>query len=141
MMVYPLFWCPTVFHGWSAAVVRSGLHYMARDKVFAAHVAEFRVHLFADIYCQRAARVEAAAARRVHRAGYIAHQDDALAFLFDDRIGDRHGGEQRLGVGVQGIVVERIAIRQFDDFAQIHDGDTVGDVADHRQIVRDKQVG
>ena len=29
----------------------------------------------------------------------------------------------------------------FDDAAEIHDGDTVADVLDHRQIVRDEQIG
>src|ERR1700681_2706963 len=41
----------------------------------------------------RAARVEAAARRRVHRRRDVAGQDDALAAPFDDGIRDRDRGE------------------------------------------------
>ena len=38
--------------------------------------------------------------------------------------------------------VEHLVRRaDFDDPAEVHDGDAVGDVAHHRKIVRDEQVG
>ena len=47
-----------------------------------------------------AARVEVAAGRRVDRARHVARQDHALAAA-RARLGDRHGRQQRLGVGMQ----------------------------------------
>ena len=47
-----------------------------------------------------AARVEVAAGRRVDRARHVALQDHALAALAPG-LRHRHGGQQRLGVGVQ----------------------------------------
>ena len=39
------------------------------------------------------------------------------------------------------IVVEFLAFGQFDNFAQVHDCHAVGDVFDHAQVVRDKEIG
>ena len=50
-------------------------------------------------------------------------------------IGARHGRHERFGVGVERCQVERIDIGQFDDAAQVHDGDSVADVFDHREVV------
>ena len=36
---------------------------------------------------------------------------------------------------------ERLLVGVFDDLAEIHDGYAVADVLDHRQVVRDEQVG
>src|SRR5688572_21417439 len=40
-----------------------------------------------------------------------------------------------------GIPINRIALGNFHDFAQIHDGYPVADMLDHPQVMRDKQVG
>ena len=56
-------------------------------------------------------------------------------------VGDGDGGEQGEGVGVQGVEVEVVAGADFDDFAEVHDGDAVGDVPHDGQVVGDEQVG
>lgn len=53
-------------------------------------------------------------------------------------LGDR--GEKGLGIGVHGGVVDIFGIPQLHDAAQIHDADPIADVADHIEVVRDKEV-
>ena len=43
--------------------------------------------------------------------------------------------------GCAGDVVDLVAGADLDDLAEVHHGDTVGDVAHHRQVVGDEQVG
>ena len=87
----------------------------------------------------RAAGVEMAAFRRVHRARHVALQADPLALHL--RVRHRHGGEQRLRVGVLRVAVEIAGPGEFDDAAEIHHRDAVGDVLHHGEIVRDEQIG
>ena len=35
---------------------------------------------------------------------------------------------------------QAVAVGNFHDLAEVHDGDLVGDVLDHRQVVRNEQV-
>ncbi len=57
------------------------------------------------------------------------------------RVRDGHRREQGLRVGVLGVLVERLPVRDLDDLAQIHHGHPVGDVAHHREVVGHEQVG
>ena len=43
--------------------------------------------------------------------------------------------------GCIGAAVELVAVGDLDDLAEVHHGDAVGDVAHHRQVVRDDDVG
>src|SRR5256884_331479 len=79
-------------------------------------------------------------ARRIERARHFAAQHDPLTLGFERRIGDGHGREQRLRVRVQRRVVERLAVGDLDDLAEVHDGHAVGDVAHDREVVGDEQV-
>ena len=56
-------------------------------------------------------------------------------------IGHRHGRQQRLGVGMARLGEQAALGRQLDDLAEIHDGDPVGDVAHHGEVVGDEEVG
>ena len=49
----------------------------------------------------RTAGVEAASGGWVGRRGQVARQQDPLPLVLDDRIGHRHGRQQRTGVQVQ----------------------------------------
>ena len=51
----------------------------------------------------------------------------------------RHGREQRLCVGMPGIVEQLSPRRDFDDAPVVHDRDAVGDVFDDGEVVRDEQ--
>ena len=76
----------------------------------------------------------------VDRARDVAPERDPFAAFQLVRVGQRDGGEQRLGVGCMGVLVQLLAAADLDDLAQVHHGDAVTDVADYRQVVRDEQV-
>jgi hypothetical protein len=56
-------------------------------------------------------------------------------------IGDGHGVDQALGIRVHRARVHILGRTAFDELAQVHDADGVGDVPDHLQVVGDEQVG
>ena len=77
----------------------------------------------------------------MQRTGDIAGQSFAFwsVAAAQRRMRCRHRGNQRLGVGVQRLGVERPLIRKLDDLAQIHHGDAVTDVLDDREISATKR--
>ena len=106
-----------------------------------AIVLEGGILLAALVHDLWAARREVAAFGWVCRARHISLQDDTLALAFDHRVRDRHGGEQRLRVRVHRLFIEFVAFRQLNNLAQVHHSDTVGNVTNHRQVMRNEQVG
>ncbi len=85
--------------------------------------------------------MEVAAGRRVDRAWHVTTENDPLAPLLDHGVRNGHRGEKRLGVGVERIVVERVAVGHLDDLAEVHHRNTVGNVLHHREVMGDEQVG
>ena len=75
----------------------------------------------------------------VDGARHVAQQDDAAALGVG--VGHGGGGEQSPGVGVLGVAVKRVAVGEFDDAAQVHDGDAVAEVFDDGEVVGDEKVG
>ncbi len=78
------------------------------------------------------------AARRISRRRHIARQQDA--FTFRVRVHLRHGGNQRLRVGMFRLAQQRLRLGRFHHLAQIHHHHTAADVLHHRQIMRDEQI-
>ena len=76
---------------------------------------------------------------RVDRARHVALEDALLAL--DPRVRNRYRGQQALGVGMLRTGEQRPLVGVFDDLAEIHHGDAVADMLDHRQVVGDEQVG
>jgi len=114
---------------------------VAGHPVPAAHVSPLGPRFAADALGDRAAGVETAPAGRVDRAGHVALQNDPLPLFFDDRIRHRHRRKERLGIRVQRVAVQVVPARHLDDDAQVHDRHAAADVAHHRKIVGDEQVG
>ena len=83
--------------------------------------------------------MEAAARRRIHCARNVAFQQRALAH--DRGIRLRHGRQQRTCVGVARIAEELFGRRSFNDLAEVHHGDAVGDMLHDREIVADEHIG
>ena len=96
-----------------------------------------RLLLPATFLGKGAARVKAAAAGRRQRARHLARQQVPLAP--QRRVRHRHRGEQGAAIGMTRRGEQRGAGRALDDLAEIHHGDAVGDMAHHRQIMRDEQ--
>src|SRR5207248_933151 len=67
----------------------------------------------------RAAGVEAAAARRVDGGGDLAPQEDRPALGLEVGVGDRDRAQQGLGVGVHRIGVDRPGVRHLDDLPEV----------------------
>src|SRR4029077_11837445 len=87
----------------------------------------------------RAARVEAAALRRVDRAWHIALQDDARARIA--RLRHRHGGEERESVGVLRRGEDLAFLRRLDDLAEIHHRDAMRHMLDDGEVMADEEKG
>ena len=62
-------------------------------------------------------------------------------FPLPPRVRAGHRGQQRDRVGVHRGVVDRVPLAELDDLAEVHDRDPVADVAHHRQVVGDEDVG
>src|SRR5215469_5550448 len=93
----------------------------------------------ADRLRLRAARVEGAAGGARKRARHVAgNRAAAPATAAPD---PRNGVKQRLRVGMARRLEEPVARRHLDEFAQIHDGNAVGDVVDDGKIVADEEIG
>jgi len=71
--------------------------------------------------------------------GDIPPEEDAPGLFAG--IGDGYRGNERLGIGMKRIPVDFIGGPEFDNFAQVHDGDPVADVFDHGKVVGDEKVG
>src|SRR5689334_21019256 len=85
-----------------------------------------------------AARVKAAAGGRRGGLGRVAGELAPFALRLRLRHGD--GRQQRLRVRVQRAREDLFGIRLFDDLAEVHHGHAVGDVFNHREVVRDEKV-
>ena len=86
----------------------------------------------------RAARVEAAARRRVHRRRDLLAQQLHIPHTFQGRIRHRNRRQQRLRVRMARRSEDRVARPFLDDLAEVHDGYPVTDVTNHAEIVGDE---
>src|ERR687897_2772670 len=109
------------------------VHYLLR--------VETRLVLGAVVLRPRTAVVEVAPAGRVRGRWYVSGDDHALALTLLLRVGDRDGREQRGGVGVARLAVERRLVGDLHDLAEIHHGHPVRDVLDYGEVVGDEDVG
>lgn len=114
---------------------------MAGHPVAAAHVAELRLLRPAAVCGVGAASGEPAAGRRVHGTGDLSLQHAAGAGPFHFRIGNGDGGNEGLGVGVQGVGVQLLRRTLLHYLPQIHYQNTVRQVPHHGQIMGDQQIG
>ena len=65
---------------------------------------------------------------------------DKFSVTFKRGIGQRHGGQQTLRVRVERVCKNLLSVGSLDEIALVQDADTVGNVFDHAQIVRDKKA-
>src|SRR5207237_177498 len=88
---------------------------MTGGEVVRLDLEQLRLFFPTQLLCERAARMEPTAARRIDRARHVAREDDALALALDRWIGNRHRRQQRLGIWVQGSLIQEVARGQLDD--------------------------
>ena len=110
---------------------------VAGDHVFiiGAEIAEFGVVGLANVCGELATWVEATARGWVCRTGDVPFKHNAFPFHFLSWVGDRNSGDECLGVRVEGVVVDVVDVAEFYDFAEVHDGNTVANVANHGEVM------
>ena len=102
-----------------------------------ADLADLRLLGRAALLRLRAAGAEPAAARRRDRRRDLAAEvRPVLGPLV--RVRDRDRGEQRGGVRVRRLLVERVGRADLADLAEVHHDDAVADVLHDREVVRDE---
>src|SRR6266550_9267486 len=84
----------------------------------------------------RAPRPKAAAGRPVDHRRRLARERSQAAWPWPVEPRDR--AEQPPGVRVLGVVEDLILVALLDDPARVHDEDTIGDVGDNAEVVRDQ---
>ena len=82
---------------------------------------------------------KAAFIRQVDGAGDLAFQGDALPLV--GKVGHGDGGKQGPGIGMDGVVEQFFRRGLFHDGAQVHDGDLVGEVVHHGEVMGDEDIG
>lgn len=82
--------------------------------------------------------MELATGRGIYRTRDLTFQANAISL--SRWIRDWHRAEQRLRVRVFGGFVDFMRRSNFDKVAEIHDGNSSGNVANNHEIVRDKQI-
>ena len=87
-------------------------------------------------HAARAARGEGAAPLHLGGARERPLQEDARALVV--RVRHRHGGQERLGVGVVGRREHGLDRAELDDLPQVHHRDVVGEIAHHGEVVGDE---
>ena len=83
------------------------------------------------------AGVEAASRRGFRGRRNLASEHLSRTFL----VGSRQGGEQSLRIRMPGLSKEILSGADLRNLAEVHHRDTVAEMADHSQVVRDEEVG
>ena len=67
--------------------------------------------------------------------------DQQMLLLCRDGVGLGNGGEQRLGIRVQGMGEKLLTFRQLHQLSLVNHGDPVADEAHHGKVVGYKEIG
>src|ERR1700744_3686108 len=125
------------------AATASGIHVphlfgaVTRD-LTAIHFTQLRLFAAATIDHVRAALMERATRRGIQRRRHFALQLDLdRAVRLEDR---RRGRHQRARVRMARLREDALLVAELRDTAEVHDHHVVGDMLDHRQVVRDEHV-
>src|SRR5713226_8541539 len=103
-----------------------------------SNFAQLWIDLRAFVNSYRTASAKATARRRVARRGHITLEDNPIALNL--RIWNRNRRKQRHRVRMHWVRVEILRVGKLDDAAQKHHRQTVGNVIDQRETVRNEQV-
>src|SRR5215207_5523928 len=87
-----------------------------------------------------APRTETTTGWRIGRAWQVALQNDPAAGSLLARVRQRDCREQRLSIRMGRNTEHPIHFSDFSDLAEIHDGDAVGNVPDHGQIMSNEEI-
>ena len=112
---------------------------MAREPVARFDFAEGRYIGAAAVDDDGTARVEGTAAGWIDGRGNVAREDDAFALGL--WVHNGNGRQQSLGVGMQGFANDSFGFGEFNGFAQVHHHDSMADVLNDGEVMRNEEVG
>ena len=78
---------------------------------------------------------------RIDRRRNVAGQHDAFAPFLKPGSGIGIAESSACVYGCSGLLVERVAVGELDDLADVHHGDAGRDVPHDREVVRDEEIG
>lgn len=85
-----------------------------------------------------AARIEMATGRGIAGRRHFSAQSDDLPTV---SVNARDSREQGLGIGMPGVLHDFLHPALFNNSAQVHHRDIMGDVFHYREVMTDKEVG
>ena len=88
-----------------------------------------RFLLVAHGFAMRTTGMKTAAGRWMDRAGNVALKNGA--FFLPAGIGDGNRGQQSPRIGMLRVTIDRVALGDLDDLAEVHDRHAMADVLDH----------
>ena len=112
---------------------------MTRHEMSWRHLVHDRRHLLADVRAITAAGMKFAAGRRLDRAWNIPFQNDCFTVVIQIRRRNRR--KQCLRIWMGRMRIKLLCRSQLYHIAQIHHADTVADVLDNAQVMRNEQIG
>ena len=113
---------------------------MAGGKVAGSYLAENRGRFFAGCLGPLAAVGKRTAGERYPAGSDAAGNAVGGVVPAEMWIGDRNGTQQHPGVGVDGVADKFTGIGEFYETPCVHYGDTAGNMADHCQIMGNKEI-
>ena len=122
-------------------MARAGVDPVASHPVIQCDAAQARFDVATMVCRDWTPPGETTPGRRRYRAGWIALQGNTLGGTLATARHGRYCRHQCHAIGMQRLCKKTAAWCTLDDLAQIHDGDVVADVFNHRHIVRDEQIG
>ena len=134
-------YAPSEFHVQGRALQGAFFYANAGYLVPFLHFPQFRHLVFARFDDRRTAGVKHAPGGRVLGTGNVPLKHDVLPLGLYLRVGHGYSGKQSIRVGVQSVLEQLVVGGDLHDLSQIHDSDAIRDVANHRQVVGDEQVG
>jgi len=90
------------------------------------------------LHALRAPGMEATSRRRMNGAWRVALEDNARGLPC--RVRDRYGGKKHLGIRMEGIRKEFLGWCNLHNSPKVHDGNPVGNVAHHAEVMGDEEV-
>ena len=117
------------------------LQVVACHEVAGGNLLKFGHGFRTGVGCVGAAGTEGAAGGSIQGRRNVAGENDTLVLSCLDGIGQGNCGHQAFGVRMQGMVIDLSSVSHFHHLAQVHNGNTVGNMTDNQKIMGDEQIG
>src|SRR5580700_4753674 len=114
---------------------------MAGGEMAGTMLGKRRCRLRTNALCQGTARAKPTAGGRVDRARRLARKAQAFAPALDRSVRDRHGRDEIARIGMERRGEEILRRRDLRDLAEVEHHHAIRNMAHHREIMGDEEVG